>query len=54
MSTIKMSDEIDHNRRRFSGSAAMTIAAAQFGMITRPGIWLSPSGGLATAPAALT
>jgi hypothetical protein len=33
MSTIKMSDEIDHNRRRFCGTPPMTIAAAQFGMI---------------------
>src|ERR1700735_1291456 len=33
MSTIKRSEEeIDHNRRRFFGTAAMTIAAAQFGM----------------------
>jgi pimeloyl-ACP methyl ester carboxylesterase len=28
-----MSDHIDHDRRRFLGAAAMTIAAAQFGMI---------------------
>ena len=28
-----MSEEIKHNRRRFLGTAAMTIAAAQFGMI---------------------
>src|SRR5512147_1501849 len=28
-----MSDEINHNRRRFFGTLAMTIAAAQFGMI---------------------
>ena len=27
-----MSDEIDHKRRRFFGTAAMTIAAAQFGL----------------------
>jgi pimeloyl-ACP methyl ester carboxylesterase len=27
-----MSDEIDHERRRFFGAAAMTIAAAQFGL----------------------
>jgi pimeloyl-ACP methyl ester carboxylesterase len=33
MSTIKGSDAINHNRRRFCGNAAMTIAAAQFGMI---------------------
>jgi hypothetical protein len=30
MSRIKMSEEINHNRRRFCGTAAM--AAAQFGM----------------------
>jgi pimeloyl-ACP methyl ester carboxylesterase len=29
----RMSDQINHDRRRFSGAAAMTIAAAQFGMI---------------------
>jgi pimeloyl-ACP methyl ester carboxylesterase len=28
-----MSEEIDHNRRRFLGAAAMTFAAAQFGML---------------------
>src|SRR4051794_20212562 len=28
-----MSDHINHDRRRFFGAAAMTIAAAQFGMI---------------------
>ena len=32
MSTIRMSEEINHNRRRFCGTAAMTIAAAQLGM----------------------
>ena len=30
MDTIKTSEEINHNRRRFCGTAAMTIAAAQF------------------------
>jgi hypothetical protein len=30
--TIKTSEEINHHRRRFFGTAAMTIAAAQFGM----------------------
>jgi pimeloyl-ACP methyl ester carboxylesterase len=29
----KMSEHINHDRRRFFGTAAMTIAAAQFGMI---------------------
>ncbi len=33
MKTIKMSEEINYDRRRFLGTAAMTIAAAQFGMI---------------------
>src|SRR5271166_117472 len=28
-----MSEEIKHNRRRFLGTAAMTFAAAQFGML---------------------
>ena len=28
-----MFEEINHNRRRFFGTAAMTIAAAQLGMI---------------------
>src|SRR5271155_5115615 len=30
MTAIKMSDDINHNRRRFFGTASMTIAAAQF------------------------
>ena len=33
MDTTKISKEIDLHRRRFFGAAAMTIAAAQFGMI---------------------
>ncbi len=33
MTTNKMSDEINRDRRRFFGTAALTIAAAQFGMI---------------------
>ncbi len=33
MDKIKTSEEIDHHRRRFFGTAAMTFAAAQFGMI---------------------
>jgi hypothetical protein len=32
MSTIKMPEEIDHNRRRFFGTAAMTVAATQLGL----------------------
>jgi pimeloyl-ACP methyl ester carboxylesterase len=33
MDMIKTSEEIDHHRRRFFGTAAATIAAAQLGMI---------------------
>ena len=33
MGTIKMSRDINHDRRRFLGTAAMTVAAAQLGMI---------------------
>ena len=33
MDTIKTSEEINRDRRRFFGTAAMTIAAAQLGMI---------------------
>jgi pimeloyl-ACP methyl ester carboxylesterase len=33
METIKRSDDIGHNRRRFLGAATVTVAAAQFGMI---------------------
>src|SRR6266851_5693880 len=33
MNTIKLSEETKPNRRRFLGTAAMTIAAAEFGMI---------------------
>jgi pimeloyl-ACP methyl ester carboxylesterase len=32
MVMLKTANEIDHHRRRFSGAAAMTIAAAQFGL----------------------
>lgn len=34
MDTTKMFEDIDHYRRRFFGTAAMTIAAAQFGVIS--------------------
>ena len=37
MSAIKISEEINQNRRRFLGTAAMTIAAAPFGMIGSAG-----------------
>jgi len=43
MDTIKMSEEINYNHRRFLGTAAMTIAAAQFGML-----------GCETAPTSMT
>jgi pimeloyl-ACP methyl ester carboxylesterase len=33
MDTIGISDRIDHHRRRFFGTAAVTLAAAQLGMI---------------------
>ena len=33
MTTIDPSNEINHQRRRFFGAAAMTLAAGQFGMI---------------------
>jgi pimeloyl-ACP methyl ester carboxylesterase len=33
MDKIKTSEDVDHHRRRFLGAAAMTLAAAQFGMI---------------------
>ena len=33
MNTIGMSEDIDHHRRRFFRTAALSIAAAQFGMI---------------------
>ena len=32
MGATRVSDDIDHPRRRFIGAAAMTVAAAQFGM----------------------
>jgi pimeloyl-ACP methyl ester carboxylesterase len=32
MDTVKTSDNIDHDRRRFFGTAAMTLAAAQFAL----------------------
>jgi pimeloyl-ACP methyl ester carboxylesterase len=32
MSTIKISDDVNHHRRRFCGTAAMTIAAAKAGI----------------------
>jgi pimeloyl-ACP methyl ester carboxylesterase len=36
MNTTKMPEDIDHPRRRLFGAAALTIAAAQFGMMGSP------------------
>jgi pimeloyl-ACP methyl ester carboxylesterase len=33
MNNIKISEDIDHHRRRFFGAAATAVAAAQFGMV---------------------
>ena len=33
MNPIKLSDEINNDRRRFLGTAAMTVAAAEHGMV---------------------
>ncbi|WP_353064992.1 hypothetical protein RBB77_04400 [Tunturibacter psychrotolerans] len=33
MGAIKTPEKIDHERRRFFGAVAMTIAAAQFGIL---------------------
>ena len=33
MDSIKTTDEIDHGRRNFFGTAAMAVAATQLGMI---------------------
>jgi pimeloyl-ACP methyl ester carboxylesterase len=33
MDTIETSEQINHNRRRFFGAAAMTVVTAQFGML---------------------
>jgi pimeloyl-ACP methyl ester carboxylesterase len=48
MNTIEMPEKIDHNRRRFFGTAAMTIAAAQLGVFStgeaQPRVTKSSSG----------
>jgi hypothetical protein len=36
MDEIRISEAIDRHRRRFFGTAALTIAAAQLGMIGSP------------------
>ena len=33
MDTIETSEQINRDRRRFLGAAAMTLATAQFGMV---------------------
>ena len=45
MHTNERSEDIDHRRRRFFGTAAMTLAAAQLGMPVKPEV----SGGLLLA-----
>jgi nitrous oxide reductase len=42
-----MSEEINHDRRRFLGTAAMTFAAAQLGMIGSAKAQSSKTGELA-------
>ncbi len=37
MDTVRMAEKIDHRRRRFFGAAAMTIAAAQLGLVNSAG-----------------
>ena len=34
MNSVKVSQQIDRNRRRFFGTAALTLAATQFGMLS--------------------
>ena len=50
MDTIKMSEDINHHRRRFLGTAAMTIAAAQL-VMTGSARAQSGNAGPATLPA---
>jgi len=50
MDTIKMSEDINHHRRRFLGTAAMTIAAAQL-LMTGLARAQSGNAGPATLPA---
>ena len=53
MSTIEVSGEMNHNRRRFCGTAAMAIAAAQVGMLGAAGAKASmtePAGATASKP----
>src|SRR5512146_2665975 len=45
-----MSEEINHERRRFIGTVATAIAAAQFGMIGSAGAAQSSNANLATVP----
>jgi pimeloyl-ACP methyl ester carboxylesterase len=50
MDTIEATDAIDHHRRRFFGMAAMTVAAAQLGMIGSARAQSEPAKGI-VAPA---
>jgi pimeloyl-ACP methyl ester carboxylesterase len=53
MSTFEPPEAIDHQRRRFFGAAAMTIAATQYGLIGTANAQPSaakPAGGPATRP----
>jgi pimeloyl-ACP methyl ester carboxylesterase len=50
MDTIEATDDIDHHRRRFFGMAAMTVAAAQLGMIGSARAQSEPAKGI-VAPA---
>jgi hypothetical protein len=34
MNTANLSEHIDHNRRRFPGTAAVTVASAQLGIFS--------------------
>jgi len=43
MDEIRISEAIDHHRRRFFGTAALTIAAAQLGMIGSSGAQTQPT-----------
>jgi pimeloyl-ACP methyl ester carboxylesterase len=57
MSHDKMSEEISLNRRRFFGTAAMTVAAAQFGVFGSVGAQAAtalPAGAAAVKPDATT
>ena len=57
MSTIKISEGINHNRRRFFGAASMTLAAARLGIFGSKDAHaseLNPAGATASKPGAST